>query len=544
MPTPTLSSQDSPNSVQRLMSTVQSISFSFSSPPHPARCTAYDDGRTQLLLCLHGTLPITYRQATYNIPVAIWITREYPKEHPIAYVVATSDMLIRSGQCVDLSGRCNIEYIQNWRRKSEGCNLIGLVEAMQVHFSKEPPVYAKPKDEPTPKSLTSPASPNYYSAKPPPPLPGSQPQKPGPSPNTPLSSAPSPQFAVLPATDHPGRPALPPKPGTSSPQPITASPPQIQQPTLPQTWDPPRHTPSPPSHHPPSTHYQSMQVPANPTSSQPGYHVSHPPPLPPSLTSSTTTPPPPPSIYPSLAQIQHQIAQPVPPPPPPPVPPAPSQIYPQLHNLMNQHIAQPSQSLRSPPPNLMDADDPVIEQAVPPPPVPVYVPQRPPNPELLQLHAQIQDKLTSEFASLSQAMALDAERLRAHQVDLLTGEPAIRDEMARLEAVRDVCRGVSERLRYVVTQGEANIIDLRNKGDPPVDELLCSTTIVYNQLVDLIAEDNAIEDTMYHLHRALNAGRIDLERFLRTTRTLAEEQFMKRALIEKIQTQAPIGGWA
>ena len=35
------------------------------------------------------------------------------------------------------------------------------------------------------------------------------------------------------------------------------------------------------------------------------------------------------------------------------------------------------------------------------------------------------------------------------------------------------------------------------------------------RLIDLIAEDNAIEDTMYHLHRALNAGRIDLERFLR-----------------------------
>ena len=80
-------------------------------------------------------------------------------------------------------------------------------------------------------------------------------------------------------------------------------------------------------------------------------------------------------------------------------------------------------------------------------------------------------------------MALDAERLRAHQTDLLTGEPAIRDEMARLEAVRDVCRGVSDRLRNVVAQGETNINDLRNKGDPPVDELLCSTTIVHNQCV-------------------------------------------------------------
>ena len=36
-----------------------------------------------------------------------------------------------------------------------------------------------------------------------------------------------------------------------------------------------------------------------------------------------------------------------------------------------------------------------------------------------------------------------------------------------------------------------------------------------DRLVNLVAEDNAIEDTIYHLHRALNAGRIDLERFLR-----------------------------
>lgn len=80
------------------------------------------------------------------------------------------------------------------------------------------------------------------------------------------------------------------------------------------------------------------------------------------------------------------------------------------------------------------------------------------------------------------------------------------------------------------------------------------------RLINLVAEDNAIEDTIYHLHRALNTGRIDLERFLRvrvilfighmflishfvvqTTRVLAEEQFMKRALVEKIQMGVPMG---
>jgi len=138
-------------------------------------------------------------------------------------------------------------------------------------------------------------------------------------------------------------------------------------------------------------------------------------------------------------------------------------------------------------------------------------------------------------------MTLDTERLRAHQTDLLSGEPAIRDEMARLEAVRDVCRTVAGRMRGTVEQGERNVAELKRKGDPEVDELVCSTTIVHNQLINLVAEDNAIEDTIYHLHRALNTGRVDLERFLRTTRVLAEEQFLKRALIEKIQSGMPMG---
>ena len=83
-------------------------------------------------------------------------------------------------------------------------------------------------------------------------------------------------------------------------------------------------------------------------------------------------------------------------------------------------------------------------------------------------------------------MALDAERLRANQTDLLAGEPAIRDEMARLEAVRDVCRGVGGRTKAVVEQAERNVADLKRRGDPSVDELVCSTTIVHDQLSNLL----------------------------------------------------------
>lgn len=183
-----------------------------------------------------------------------------------------------------------------------------------------------------------------------------------------------------------------------------------------------------------------------------------------------------------------------------------------------------------PVPNLLDEDAESFaktEISFQPPPI------RPPNPELVRLQEEVHRKLASELNSLSQSLSLDAERLRAHQANLLLGEPAIKDEMARLEAVRDVCRNVANRTRQAIQHADSNIAELKRKGDPEVDELVCATSIVHNQcvslfdllcfsqphirLINLIADDNAIEDTIYHLHRALNTGRIDLERFLRVS---------------------------
>ena len=112
---------------------------------------------------------------------------------------------------------------------------------------------------------------------------------------------------------------------------------------------------------------------------------------------------------------------------------------------------------------------------------PVIAPPRPPNPELIRLHESVHHKLSSELASITHAFAADAERLRAHQADLLSGEPAIKDEMARLEAVRDVCRNVASRTRHAVLQADANIAEIRRKGDPEIDELVCAPSIVHNQ---------------------------------------------------------------
>ncbi|KAG7452551.1 UEV-domain-containing protein [Guyanagaster necrorhizus] len=464
----------------------------------------YDDGRTQLLLCLHGLIPISYRGASYNIPVAIWITREYPAHPPIVYVVPTSDMLVKAGKYIDVSGRCSIEYTQNWTRKSEGCSLSGLVETLQDYFSREPPVYAKPKQATTP-----PGGNIEYVQKQPPPLPTSPRPEQQPS----------------------ARPLLPPKPGyasrftSQSPSPSRSST-LLSSPFGKSTIFESRPPPSLPASHPRA----DLEVPRR---------------SPADRSSSASIPSPIPSISPPQSQFPFHDPRSSGPPsrPPPPViaPPPPNFSITLPPHALTQPLQPPGVNVPPPVPNLLDEESVDISPSGPVHrPSSFAPPPRPPNPELLRLHDQVHQTLTSELASLAQALSLDAERLRAQQSDLLLGEPAIRDEMARLEAVRDVCHNVSSRMRSTVDQTERNISELRRKGDPEVDELVCSTTIVHNQLINLVAEDNAIEDTIYHLHRALNSGRIDLERFLRTTRILAEEQFMKRALIEKIQPGVPM----
>jgi ESCRT-I complex subunit TSG101 len=154
------------------------------------------------------------------------------------YVVPTNDMLVKSSKHVDPSGECSFEYLDNWRKKSEvglsvsgqsslstdlghfkGCNLQGLIEVMQEHFSRDPPVYAKPKGLSTP-SVARPSSVEPPLAnRPPPPLPiSAQPTQVQPGPNR--VTTPSHRPGGIPGT--PGPPVIPPK--VHSAQQFAASP--------------------------------------------------------------------------------------------------------------------------------------------------------------------------------------------------------------------------------------------------------------------------------------------------------------------------------
>jgi len=85
------------------------------------------------------------------------------------------------------------------------------------------------------------------------------------------------------------------------------------------------------------------------------------------------------------------------------------------------------------------------------------------------------------------------------------------------------------------------VIDECHAREPPnVDQVVVAPSVVENQLYDLVTEDLGIEDTIYALAKALDGEKITLEAFLKHARSLAREQFLKRALARKITDEMGI----
>lgn len=67
-----------------------------------------------------------------------------------------------------------------------------------------------------------------------------------------------------------------------------------------------------------------------------------------------------------------------------------------------------------------------------------------------------------------------------------------------------------------------------------VDDILQPSNTYSRQMIELIAESSAIEDTFYYLEKALQTERITLDVFLKKVRVLARQQFLSKALAMKV----------
>ncbi|XP_039594200.1 tumor susceptibility gene 101 protein-like [Polypterus senegalus] len=102
----------------------------------------FNDGTSRELMSLTGTVPVSYKGNTYNIPVCLWLLDTYPYNPPICFVKPTSTMMIKTGKHVDANGKIYLPYLHEWKHPES--DLYGLIQVMIVVFGEEPPVFSRP----------------------------------------------------------------------------------------------------------------------------------------------------------------------------------------------------------------------------------------------------------------------------------------------------------------------------------------------------------------------------------------------------------------
>lgn len=101
------------------------------------------------LFVFQGTISITFRRSTYNIPVEIFLLPNFPIRPPVCFVRPTENMMIKENhRHVGRDGMVYMPYLSQWRNGSH--NLLGTVQQMQQIFAQDPPVFSKPVQQVAP----------------------------------------------------------------------------------------------------------------------------------------------------------------------------------------------------------------------------------------------------------------------------------------------------------------------------------------------------------------------------------------------------------
>ncbi|KAI6086814.1 UEV-domain-containing protein [Hypoxylon rubiginosum] len=484
----------------------------------------FDNGVSALLLHLSGTVPVIFRGTTYRFPISLWIPHAYPREAPLGYVTPTETMMVRPGQHVDPQGRIYHPYLVGWTEFWDKSSLLDFLAILGDIFAKEPPVVSRQQARPATQQQSTPAPT-------PPPVP---PLPPDISRQTPQHTA-SPHQPEL-------RPPPPPPKGSDLPQVVSGPSPAPGGPPRPPLPDELRRQ---------SSLHGAPTAAAQPPQSNRLSRYDAAPPLPPQAHApphpSQAYQQPPPNAQYQPQQPHHAYQQGGPPPLglPPQDSRRVSMISPATPSPYTTgqppHWQQPGPALQQapvqpkpkppPPPDLMDEP---FSLALPSPSNGLAPPPIPPNPEkdllLRQLASTLYDLRQRARAQNESSLA----GLAAQRSAMLTALDTLNADAASLGPLTSLLASNTSILQSSLQEADRVVSGARGRSPPPIDDLLVAPTVVANQLYDVAAEERALGDAIFVLGRAVERGRISPAVFAKTTRGLAREWYLKKALVRKI----------
>uniref|UniRef100_A0A3B3ZSC0 Uncharacterized protein n=1 Tax=Periophthalmus magnuspinnatus TaxID=409849 RepID=A0A3B3ZSC0_9GOBI len=155
------------------------------------------------------------------------------------------------------------------------------------------------------------------------------------------------------------------------------------------------------------------------------------------------------------------------------------------------------------------------------------------------LISAVSDKLRWRMKEEMDRAQAELDALKRTEEDLKKGHQKLEEMVSRLDQeVAEVDRNIEllKRKDEELTEALEKMENQSENND--IDDVIVPTAPLYKQILNLYAEENAIEDTIFYLGEALRRGVIDLEVFLKHVRLLSRKQFQLRALMQKARKTA------
>lgn len=404
------------------------------------------------ILCLTGTIPVSYKGSSYNIPILIQLLHSHPHQAPLVFVKPTSTMVIKPSRHVDEKGRVYLPMLTEWQQQNMGNKggMIDLIKQLQIIFGQTPPVYAKSAQQPqTQQQQIPPHRPTF-----PTPYPAGG-QSGG---HVPHGGMPMPQPSMYPSS---------------------------QRSQFPQGYGVSGSTPYPSG----NTPYPSGNTPYPSGNTPYPSGGSNPPPYP-AATSMNSGPVSNQSPYPSTSS-----------------------------QLQQNHLQQQQQQQTN---NVQRQDSAIDEQMV-----------------RMSLLSTAEDKLKQRIQEVFEMARIEQENLQMTKVKLESGGTKLtsmmhemREEKANLEANISLLEQKNSEIDDLLEKMESDSANMN------IDETIVTTNPIHAQILDLYAEESAIEDTLYYLTEGLRREVVPLTEFLKSVRKLSRKQFMLRATLIKAREVA------
>lgn len=159
--------------------------------------------------------------------------------------------------------------------------------------------------------------------------------------------------------------------------------------------------------------------------------------------------------------------------------------------------------------------------------------------ERQSLESAVEDKIRRQVKQVLDTAQEEMDGLLKTQEELKQGSQKVNQMIQDMENKKTELNQSVEILKSKNTELESVLDYLRAQPEEiDVDEAVQATNPLYNQILRLYAEENAVDDTIYYLGEALRKGIIELDVFLKHVRELSRQQFMARATIMKARSAA------